>query len=84
MYAAQQLQEDASIESPKLLDPNLLRAARHLYRCYKEVHPDGMQRPIGVAIDRFTHRGQLIFRKKPPLLLTECFVPLDQIEAALY
>ncbi|MEB3826449.1 hypothetical protein [Phormidium sp. CCY1219] len=84
MYAAPQWQEETTVESPTLLDPTVLRAARQIYRTYKEVHPDGMQRPLGVAIDRFTHRGQLIFRKKPALLLTECFVPFDRIESGLY
>lgn len=84
MYAAPQVQDDSAIASPQLLDPTLLKAARLLYRAYKEVHPDGIQRPLGVAIDRFTHRGQLIFTQKPALLLTECLVPFDQLEAGLY
>ncbi len=45
-----------------LLDPSLIRSARQIYTTYYEVHPGLIQRPIGVAINRFTHRGKLIFR----------------------
>jgi hypothetical protein len=66
-----------------LLDPTLLQIARQIYRTYYEVHPEEIQRPIGVAIDRNTHRGKLIFGGKPVLLPRECFVPLNQIESGL-
>ena len=66
------------------LDPSLLQAARYIYRTYYEVHPDQVQRPLGVALDRFTHRGKLIFAGKPILLPQECFVPVNQIETDLY
>lgn len=87
MYATQEWPEQMatnSIQSPQLLDPTLLRAARLLYRAYQEVHRERMDRPVGVAIDRFTHRGQLIFRGKPILLFTESFVAFEQIESGLY
>ena len=67
-----------------LLDPALLRSARQIYRTYCEVHPDLPQRPTGVAIDRYTHRGKLIFKRKPILLPQECFVPFSQLEAEIY
>ncbi|NJP10685.1 MAG: hypothetical protein HC866_15420 [Leptolyngbyaceae cyanobacterium RU_5_1] len=67
-----------------LLDPGLIRAARSIYTTYYEVHPELVQRPLGVAIDRFTHRGKLIFSGKPILLPQECFVPFSQIESDLY
>ncbi len=67
-----------------LLDPSLLQAARQIYRTYYEVHPDQVQRPLGVAIDRYTYRGKLIFTGKPVLLPQECFVPFNQIEAEIY
>lgn len=73
-----------SVDFSALLDSSLLQAARQIYRDYYEVHPDQVQRPIGVAIDRFTLRGQLVFRRKPILLPQECFVPLNQIEAELH
>jgi hypothetical protein len=65
-----------------LLDPSLLQAARQIYRTFYEVHPE-QERPLGVAIDRFTHRGKLIFTGKPVLLPQECFVPLNQIESEM-
>jgi hypothetical protein len=61
----------------------LLQTARQIYRTYYEVHPEEIQRPLGVAIDRSTHRGKLIFTGKPVLLPRECFVPLNQIESEL-
>jgi hypothetical protein len=69
-----------SVSLSALLDPALLQAARFIYRTYYEVHPDEVQRPIGVALDRFNLRGKLIFGTKPILLPRECFVPLTQIE----
>jgi hypothetical protein len=72
------------MDTPVLLDPSLLRAANQIYRTYSEVHPNRGQRPLGVAIDRFTHRGKLIFANKPILLPQECFVPFSQIESELY
>lgn len=69
---------------PAVLDPALLKAARQIYRTFYEVHPEEMQRPIGVAISRKTHRGKLIFGERPVLLPTERFVPLNQIEPGLH
>lgn len=69
-----------SVSLSALLDPALLQAARSIYRTYYEVHPDEIQRPIGIALDRFSLRGKLIFGAKPILLPRECFVPLSQIE----
>lgn len=76
--AANQVADSVSLSA--LLDPALLQAARFIYRTYYEVHPDEVQRPIGVALDRFNLRGKLIFGAKPILLPRECFVPLTQIE----
>ncbi|MBW4650143.1 MAG: hypothetical protein KME06_15860 [Kastovskya adunca ATA6-11-RM4] len=72
------------MDLPVLLDPSILRAARHIYHTYYEVHPNRMDRPTGVAIHRFTHRGKLIFSTKPILLPDECFVPFSQLEAEIY
>ena len=66
-----------------LLNPELLKAARHIYRTFYEVHPEVMQRPLGVAMGRLTHRGKLVFGDKPVLLPQECFVPFSQIEPDL-
>ncbi len=95
MYTSQQSPPRSSVDTrvnsrpehvdfSALLDPSLLQAARYIYRTYYEVHPDQVQRPLGVALDRFTHRGKLIFAGKPILLPQECFVPVNQIETDLY
>lgn len=67
-----------------LLDPAVLRAARQIYRTYYEIHPQKMQNPVGVVIDRHSHRGKLVFGNKPILLYTESFVPFNQLEAPMY
>ena len=69
---------------PPMLDPALLKSARQIYRTYYEVHPEELQRPIGIAISTKTHRGKLIFGDKPVLLPNECFIPLSQIEPGLH
>jgi hypothetical protein len=51
-----------------MLNPALLKSARQIYRTYYEVHPEDMQRPIGIAISTKTHRGKLIFGGRPVLL----------------
>lgn len=86
VYTSQQWQENYSerMDLTMLLDPAVLRAARQIYRTYYEVHPEITQRPYGVAIDRYTHRGKLIFRPKVILLPQECFVPFSQLEAEIY
>ena len=86
VYASQQRLENRTerIDIPVLLDPSIVRAARQIYRSYSEVHPDRIQRPLGVALDRYTYRGKLIFAGKPILLPQECFVPFSQIESEIY
>ncbi len=86
VYTSQQAQGSYAdrMDLPMLLDPALLRAARQIYRTYYEVHPELTQRPYGVAIDRYTHRGKLIFRSKVILLPQESFVPFGQLEAEIY
>lgn len=65
------------------LDPTLIRSARLIYETYFAVHPD-IDRPLGVAINRITHRGKIIFTGKPVLLPQECFVPFELIESSGY
>ncbi|NET56656.1 MAG: hypothetical protein F6K47_10975 [Symploca sp. SIO2E6] len=86
VYTSRQQQDNYAeqMNLQMLLDPNILRAARQIYRVYYEVHPYVTQRPSGVAIDRLTHRGKLIFKGKPILLPQECFVPYSQLEAEIY
>lgn len=77
--------QDDTVELQTLLDPAVLQAARQIYHTYYEVHPERPDRPLGIAIDRLTYRGQLIFgQKRPALLPRECFVSLQQLESNLY
>lgn len=63
-----------------LIDPYLLSAARHIYeKCY-DMYPEKAGQTSGVAIDRETYRGQLIFKDKPILLPWESFVPWEQLQ----
>ena len=63
-----------------VFDPAVIRAGRSIYRAYCDVHPDRTRRPLGVAVDRKTFRGKLIFDEKPILLPHECFVPIETID----
>ncbi|MGB6015850.1 MAG: hypothetical protein WBG32_14060 [Nodosilinea sp.] len=83
-YSSQSPQPPDASALPTALNPALLKSARQIYRTYYEVHPDDVQRPIGIAISTKTHRGKLIFGGKPVLLPTECFVPISQIEPGLH
>jgi hypothetical protein len=67
-----------------LLDPKLLKAARKIYLTYRNLHSQMTKRPSGVAINKDTHRGQLIFRDNPILLPGECFIQLNQLESEVY
>lgn len=63
-----------------LFDPYLLRVAQHIYdKCY-EIYPQKAEQMQGVAIDRETYRGQLIFKEKPILLPWETFIPSTELE----
>lgn len=64
---------------PIALSPVIVRAARSIYQAYIDTHGN-RQRPLGVALDRYTYRGQLIFASQPILLPHECFVPIQEIE----
>jgi hypothetical protein len=69
---------------PDLLDPNMLKSAKEIYQTYCHFHLKLAKAPIGVAIDRKTHRGQLLFTKRPILLPWENFIPINQIESETY
>lgn len=79
-YVQQQPNPIHSVDLDTFLSPSVLAAARKIYHSYCQTHSEP-QRPLGVAIDRDTYRGHLIFTGKPILLPHECFVPLEQIEA---
>lgn len=61
-------------------DPSLVVAARKIYRTYYDVHPEVTDLPLGVAIDRRSCRGKLIFVRMPALLPQETFIPLETID----
>lgn len=85
VYLSEQAkQQNLDMEIPILLDPTLLRAARRIYRTYCALHSKINRRPFGVAIDRETYRGQLIFNAKPILLPRESFVSVKQLESEIY
>lgn len=65
-------------------DPSLIKAARNIYRNYYSLSAPSDASPMGVVINRDSHRGQLVFKHKPILLPRECFIPLKQIEADAY
>jgi hypothetical protein len=68
---------------PVLLDPVLIKAARQIYDTYCRLHSKLNKTPIGVAIDAKTHRGQLLFTKKPILLPRENFIPVEQLKSGI-
>lgn len=63
-----------------IFNPTLVKAARQIYHVFYEVHPEIIQRPVGVAISRLNHRGKVVFNDRPVLLPQECLVPFSQIE----
>jgi hypothetical protein len=69
-------------DSTRLYDPALLRAAKDIYNFYCQINPDRERRrqPIGVAIDKLSHRGKLIFSSYPILLPEENFISVEQLE----
>lgn len=68
------------LDLPELLDPSILRVARKTYYLYRETLADFFPRPQGIAVDRHTYRSQIIYQTKPILLLSERFIPIDQLE----
>jgi hypothetical protein len=64
---------------PIVLSPVMVKAAKNIYQAYVETH-GSRQTPLGVALNRHTFRGQLIFTSQPILLPHECFVPLRDID----
>jgi hypothetical protein len=69
---------------PLLIEPAVLRVAQSIYRAYYEITENRVDQPIGVAVDRFTYRGQLVFGSKPILLPEESFVPISALEGDGY
>ncbi|MDJ0530950.1 MAG: hypothetical protein QNJ70_00420 [Xenococcaceae cyanobacterium MO_207.B15] len=65
-------------------DPTIIQAARRIYRTYRYINTKRTKQPLGVAIDKDSLRGHLIFRERPILLPGECFIRLNEIEAEVY
>ncbi len=65
-----------------LFDPDLLRAAQDIYSFYCQINPDRQRRrqPIGVAMNKLSYRGKLVFSSYPILLPEECFISVEQLE----
>lgn len=61
-------------------DPTLIQAARRIYRAYSNLNAKIAKQPCGVAIDRDSLRGHLIFRERPILLPGECFIDFKELE----
>jgi hypothetical protein len=69
-------------DSYGLLDPALLRAAQDIYSFYCQINPNRERRrqPIGVAMNKVSYRGKLIFSSYPILLPEECFISIEELE----
>jgi len=65
------------------LDPNLVQAARTIYRKYLSLYLQIPKQPIGVVLNADTYRGQLVYRERPILLPGERFIPLTQIDVGI-
>jgi hypothetical protein len=65
-----------------LFDPALLRAGQDIYTYYCQINPepDKRRQPIGVAMNKLSYRGKLIFSSYPILLPQECFISVDRLE----
>ncbi|MDJ0678443.1 MAG: hypothetical protein QNJ18_01110 [Xenococcaceae cyanobacterium MO_167.B52] len=61
-------------------DPTLIKAARRIYLGYIQMNSKFIKQPYGVAVDRDSLRGHLIFREKPILLPGECFIRFSELE----
>ena len=67
-----------------MLDPKLIQAAKIIYRAYYDSRSHAERKPLGVALNKETLKGQLVFGERPILLPGECFIRLNEIEAEVY
>ncbi|BBA78740.1 hypothetical protein RGRSB_0115 [cyanobacterium endosymbiont of Rhopalodia gibberula] len=72
------------VQLPITIDCAVLRAAQRIYRTYCVLQPKHNRRPSGIAINRKSKRGQLIFRENPVLLPGESFVSTNQLEVEIH
>ncbi|ELR97178.1 hypothetical protein [Gloeocapsa sp. PCC 73106] len=79
VYTSQLIEQ--TTDTGQLFDPEVVDSAKKIYHTYYHLHGELTRTPIGVAVDRKTYRGQLLFTKIPILLPGECFVPIDELES---
>ena len=72
------------IQLPITIDRAVLKAAQRIYKTYCVLHPKQNRRPCGIAINRKSKRGQIIFRENPVLLPGESFVLTNQLEVEIH
>jgi hypothetical protein len=65
------------------VDPDLFSSAQEIYDYYCQINPDRERRrqPIGVAVNKHSHQGKLIFSSSPVLLPDECFISVQKMES---
>ncbi|MFN5857120.1 MAG: hypothetical protein ACK456_14720 [Pseudanabaenaceae cyanobacterium] len=61
------------------IDPMVVRAAKQVYYYYVECYGAQLPRPLGVAVNRYSLEGKLIY-SQILLLPQETFVSIDFIE----
>jgi hypothetical protein len=69
-------------EAQPQLDALTLQAAQAIHQRYCAVYKPGKPKPLGVAIDPTTRRGQLVFTDSPVLLPQERFIPIQMLQVA--
>ncbi len=70
---------DVAVPHLHPLNTSLLASARNIYKRYCQVHLQP-RRPLGVAVNLETYRGQLIFSGQPILLPHEQFVSMEDLD----
>ena len=76
--------EQQQVQLPVTVDCAVLKAAQRIYRAYCVLYPRRNKQPCGIAINRKSKRGQLIFRENPILLPGESFVSTNQLEVEIH
>lgn len=66
------------------LDPILIQSAKKIYRTYSNSRSQVERKPLGVALNKETLKGQLIFGERPILLPGECFIKMNQMEPEIH
>ncbi len=75
------MMQTSEVSQPTMIsESTILNAAQAIFSCYHQTH-GGKHLPAGVAIDRETLRGHVIFQEQPVLLPRECFIPAQELPA---